>query len=175
MGYRYQLVTATLPDEAVAGDKANITIRIRNAGFAPLYNERHAYLVLKNGTESYAVMLQSDPRRWLPNNAVTTINEQVTIPSEVPAGTYQLYLHMPDASASLASDPRYAIRFANANVWEETTGMNSLNAMLTVTTATDGIDNTAAPAETQAYDILGRPVNSDYQGIVIQNGKKHIQ
>lgn len=132
MGYRYQLVTATLPDQAAIGGTANVNIQIKNVGYAPLYNERHVYLVLKNGTQKYSIQLQSDPRRWLPNDAVTTINEQITIPTSVPEGTYQMYLHMPDKYASLASDPRFSVRFANTGVWDATTGMNSLNASVTI-------------------------------------------
>ena len=63
---------------------------------------------------------------------VTTINEQITIPSNVPAGTYQMYLHLPDAYASIAANPKYAVRFANSNVWDATTGMNNLNASITI-------------------------------------------
>ena len=137
MGYRYQLVTATFPASANAGGKANINMQIKNVGYAPLYNERHAYIVLKNGNKTYSVQLQSDPRRWLPNDAVTTINEQITIPSNVPAGTYQLYLNMPDAASTLANNPKFSIRFANVNVWEASTGMNKLNATITIQSGTD--------------------------------------
>jgi len=132
LGYRFQLVTATFPEAANVGEKANINIQIKNVGFAPLYNERHAYIVLKNGSKSYSIALQTDPRRWLPNDVVTTINEQITIPTSVPVGTYQLYLHLPDAASSLASDPRFAVRFANADVWDSGTGMNKLNASITI-------------------------------------------
>ena len=136
MGYRYQLVKATLPDQAAAGGKANVNIQIKNVGYAPLYNERHAYIVLKNNTNTYSIKLASDPRRWLPAGTVTTINEQITIPSNVPVGSYDLYLHMPDKYASLAADPRYAVRFANTNVWDSITGMNKLNASINITEAT---------------------------------------
>ena len=37
------------------------------------------------------------------------------------------------------------------------------------------IENTTDSQNTQAYDVLGRPVDSNYHGIVIQNGKKRIQ
>ena len=130
MGYRYQLITATLPDEVTQNSTALFQLKLRNVGYAPLYNERHAYIVLKNGSNTYPIMLQSDPRRWLPNGVETTINENLLIPAGIPAGTYQLYLHLPDAAASLAADPRYAIRFANTNVWDAATGMNSLNASI---------------------------------------------
>ena len=137
MGYRYQLTTATFPTSANPGGKASITLNIKNVGYAPLYNERHAYIVLKNGSTKYQIQLQSDPRTWLPNNVVTTISEQITIPSNVPNGTYQLYLYLPDASSSLAADPRFAVRFANKlsgnDIWDSTLGMNNLGASIQIT------------------------------------------
>ena len=133
MGYRYQLVKGTYSDQVAAGNKLSVNLQLKNVGYAPLYNERHAYIVLKNGNKTYPIQLASDPRTWLPNGVVTTINEQLTVPTNVPDGTYQLYLYLPDAYASIASDPRYAVRFANTNVWEAATGMNKLNASVTVT------------------------------------------
>ena len=132
MGYRYQLVSASLPDQAVAGAKANINIKIKNVGYAPLYNERPAYIVLKSGNNSYKIKLQSDPRTWLPNGVVTTVNEQITIPADIPSGSYQMYLYMPDKYASIADNPAYAVRFANNGVWEASTGMNKLNASVVI-------------------------------------------
>lgn len=134
MGYRYQLVNATLPEAANAGDKVSIALNIKNVGYAPLYNERPAYLVLKKGAATYSIKLATDPRRWLPNGVTTAINEQVTIPNSVPDGVYELYLNLPDAYESIASDPRYSVRFANAEVWDETSGMNSLLASITIGT-----------------------------------------
>jgi hypothetical protein len=174
LGYRYQLISATLPDKGTAGQQTQIRIQLRNTGFAPLYNERHAYIVLRDESKTYSIALQSDPRRWLPNDAVTTIEETITLPADIPAGTYRLYLHMPDASASLADDPRYAVRFANTDVWDAATGMNSLHASLVITDSASGIDRTTAPNDAAAYDVLGRPVNSNYRGIVIQKGYKRI-
>ena len=133
MGYRYQLVSGSFSDQVAPGGKLSVNLQIRNTGYAPLYNERHAYIVLKNGNKVYSLQLNSDPRRWLPNDAVTTINEQLTVPTNVPAGTYQLYIHMPDKYASLASNPKFSIRFANqGNLWEASTGMNKLNASVVV-------------------------------------------
>ena len=103
-----------------------------------MYNERAVYIVLKNSAHRYAIKLQSDPRRWLPNGVITDINEQITLPSYVAEGTYSMYLHMPDAYESLANDPRYAVRFANENIWDATTGMNKLNANIQVSNADPG-------------------------------------
>lgn len=137
MGYRFQLVSATLPDQAHAGSNATVNIRIKNVGYAPLYNERHAYIVFKNQQSEFRVQLQSDPRSWLPNGVVTTINEQIQIPGNAVNGTYQMYLYLPDAYASIASNPAYAVRFANSNVWEAATGMNKLNASVTISGGSD--------------------------------------
>ena len=134
MGYRFQLISGTYAEQAKAGEKASVSIQLKNVGYAPLYNERPAYIVLKNSSHTYKVRLASDPRTWLPNGAVTTINEQVKVPSTVATGTYQLYLYLPDAYSSLASNPAYSVRFANSgSLWDSSTGMNKLNAQIQVT------------------------------------------
>lgn len=136
MGYRYQLVSGTYSDEAAQGGKLSVHMQIRNTGFAPLYNERPAYIVLKAQTAPYTTypfQLDADPRTWLPNGVVSEVNEEITIPAELPQGVYQLYLYLPDAYASLANDPRYAVRFANADVWDSETGLNALGATVTIT------------------------------------------
>ncbi len=187
LGYRYQLRESDITDNVAPAGKCNVTISICNVGCAPLYHERHAYLVLKNSSKTYSIQLQSDPRRWLPNGVVSVINEKVDIPADIPAGTYNLYLYMPDRHEELASNPRYAIRFANEDVWSETTGMNDLKTTVTVSsdapkdpgdlpeipgTALDDITFDTTDAEW--YDLLGRRVSTDYQGIIISNGKKYM-
>lgn len=135
LGYRFQLVSANLPNEAAPGGKASVTLKIKNMGFAPLYNERPAYIVLKNSSKSYRLKLAADPRTWLPNGVVSTVSEQLTLPSDIATGNYQLYLYLPDKYESIASNPKYAVRFANSDVWEESTGMNNLKATMKVSSS----------------------------------------
>ena len=132
MGYRYNLLDAQFSDQAAPGGKANITIRVRNDGYAPIYNKRTAYVVLKNGNKTYPIALKADPRRWLPNGYVSWINEQIDLPSDMPEGTYQLYLWLPDQYESIKNDSRFAVRFANTNVWDANTGYNNLNASIVI-------------------------------------------
>lgn len=132
MGYRYQLVSGTYSNEVEPGGDLSVNLKIRNAGYAPLYNERPAYIVLKNNSHTVSLKLASDPRKWLPNGEVVTINEKLKIPADIPGGAYELYLHMPDAYATIASNPRFAVRFANKDIWVSSTGMNKLNATVTV-------------------------------------------
>ena len=133
LGYRLQLISATFPNTAEAGGNMAISMQIRNVGCASLYNERPAYIVLKDQNSEYRIQIASDPRRWAPNNAVTTISETLTLPSNIPSGTYQIYLYLPDASPSITADPRYAVRFANVGTWDASTGMNDLLCSVSVT------------------------------------------
>jgi len=136
MGYRYTMTEAILGDSAAPGGKMNVTVLIRNTGYAPIYNERPVELVLKGEglpDTGYRIQTTADPRRWKPNNKLSAINEQVEIPADLPEGTYHLYLHMPDKYESIASDPRYAVRFANEDVWDPETGLNDLGAEVVIT------------------------------------------
>lgn len=140
MGYRYNLLQAQFSDEVAPGGQMSVTIRLQNVGYAPLYNERTVWLVLLNAQDSvYKIPLQTDPRRWLPNGEKTTIDEQVDIPTDMRAGTYHLYLWLPDKYESIAADPRYAVRMANVNIWDETTGWNDLQADVTISSTATGI------------------------------------
>lgn len=151
LGYRYQLTSAVLPSKGTIGKVVNVQLNIKNVGYAPLYNERHAYIVFKNGSKTYTVQLASDPRTWLPNGATTAINENITLPSNMTAGTYTMYLWLPDASASIANDSKFAVRFANSNVWESSTGYNKLNASIVVS-ATGGDE--PGPTPTPSVDPI---------------------
>jgi hypothetical protein len=50
----------------------------------------------------------------------------------LPADSYELLLHLPDAAASLAALPAYAIRLANRELWEPETGYNALRASISI-------------------------------------------
>ena len=172
MGYRYNLLDAQFGDSAAPAGKLNVTIRLRNSGYAPLYNERTVYLVLKNSNNTYSLPLGADPRRWSPNNAISAINEQVNIPENIPAGTYHLYLHLPDKYSSIAADPRYAVRLANTGVWDATTGWNDLGANVVI--------SNAAPLEpgdlpTVIVDALPAPTDQNSRARkIFENGTLYI-
>jgi len=133
MGYRFQLEEATIPEAITAPDSLSVSLRIRNAGYASPYNERHAYVVLYNDQKTYALSLASDPRLWAPNGELTSINEKLALPKGIRSGKYDVALWLPDVGYLIQDDPRFAIRFANKDVWDETTGYNELGLQLTVT------------------------------------------
>lgn len=133
LGYRFQLNTATFPQAAAIGSPLAVTLKIKNTGFAAPFNERNAYIVLKNLTTNqvYPIMMATDPRTWLGPNEIT-ITENLTLPANLTAGNYKLYLSLPDSSPTLAVKPEYAIRMANDNVWESITGYNNLNHTINI-------------------------------------------
>lgn len=145
MGYRFQLTEGTFPATATIGGTMSVTLKIKNTGYAPLYNERHAYIVLKNtDNNTYRIQLQSDPRSWRPDQT-TTITENLTLPANIAEGTYTLYLNLPDADSRIATNPAFSVRFANTNIWEQSTGYNKLNTQITI--SKNGGGDTPQPEE----------------------------
>ena len=173
MGYRFQLLSASFDAQVVAGTSMNVQLNIKNVGYAPLYNERYAYIVLKNNTNTYSIPLSSDPRTWAPNDATTAINEYITLPATMAPGVYDLYLYLPDASSSIAANPKYAVRFANQGIWESATGYNILNKQVEVTIAAcSGANGTGstftAPGNT--YMQNASAASMSITGVTASNG-----
>ena len=103
---------------------------LTNHGFAALYNERPVDLVLRNAEgqlrKRYS-LTEIDPRLWKPG-VCTRFAVTVTLPDDLAPGDYDWHLHLPDASPRLAQDPRFAVRFANKDCWNEDTGEHRLIA-----------------------------------------------
>ena len=127
LGYRLQIVTAAYSTKHSAGSDLSVKITLQNTGFAAMYNPRKVELVLvsADGKTEYTAVLPDDPRQWLPGKSVA-IERTIALPADIADGSYKLYMALPDASASLANNPNYAVRLANRDVWDEATGRNSL-------------------------------------------------
>lgn len=133
LGYRFELLSGTFTGSTKAGRLFRYSIRLTNVGFAALYNPRDVEIVLRNKSDGdrYAAELKIDPRFWQPGDTVDVAGT-VGVPSSLPAGTYSVYLNLPDPAPSLHFRPDYSIRFANSGVWEKETGYNNLHANLIV-------------------------------------------
>ena len=57
----------------------------------------------------------------------------------MPAGSYQLALRLADPEPRLRELPRYAIAFANVDMFDEETGLNQLDSTVSVS---NGIEAT---------------------------------
>lgn len=142
-GYRFELVSSSVPSSVTRTQNLAMSFNIKNVGFASPYNPRRLELMLRNTTtkQVYRVRLTTgslrpvntnlDPRFWQPGTT-TTVNVNSPLPANIPTGTYELLLNLADPYGSLYARPEYSIRFANTGVWESTTGYNSLQQTVSV-------------------------------------------
>lgn len=129
MGYRLALTSADFNEQVRPGGILNLTVNITNTGFASIMNPRPLYVVLveRDNISLYKTKLELDPRTWEPGTA--TFTAKLHVPSNIADGEYQLALWLPDGYESLRDNPLYAVRFANENIWDETTGLNVLGKL----------------------------------------------
>ncbi len=140
LGYRLVMDQGTYASQATQGGSMDFSLTLRNVGFAAPYNPRPVELVLRSTTSgsTYTIPFSgdnADPRFWLPEGNIT-LAESLILPTNVPAGDYELLISLPDTSNNniIANRPEYAIQLANKDTWEPATGYNRLNHTLTVGT-----------------------------------------
>ena len=132
LGYRLSLTSADFNEQVRPGGMLNLTINLQNTGFASIINEHPLYVVLSPAlTEAagkdageFRVQLDIDPRTW--ESGTVSFTAKLHVPSNAREGEYQLALWLPDAYESLQTNPQYSVQFANANIWDESTGLNVL-------------------------------------------------
>jgi hypothetical protein len=126
LGYRLELEAVSFPETVVPGAAMDVTIRMRNDGYAPMYNARPVFLVVDDD----AIALPDDPRRWAPGEIV--VRAHVRAPPGLATGPHRLALWLPDADPRLQTPERaalFAVRIGGAT-W--TDGYNVLTESLTV-------------------------------------------
>lgn len=134
LGYRLRLDDAHVPLQAHTGQALTVRFNIVNEGWAAPFNPRRVELVLRSklGGHLLRFPVRVDPRRWQPDTAPYNVTAVIDIPNDVTEGEYDLLLNLPDPMPSLATRPEYAIRLANRDIWEPTTGFNRLQTTITV-------------------------------------------
>lgn len=174
LGYRLQLVAGRFRTEAQPGQAIPLTLEFQNVGFAAPFNPRGLELVLRHtvtGQKLFAALSRdTDVRRWPPGTN-HVLNTQLALPPDLPLGSYDLLLNLPDPAPTLYGTIAYSVRLANSNalssvgtvlgdVWEPATGYHRLRKSLTVNaTATNSLPNgTEIPvlkfsAVVETYDV----------------------
>ena len=131
MGYRFRLISATMPVVLRPGEAFAIQLVMANDGFARIMNPRSVEVVLRNTTDGAKHVIRVDGPRgnrlWFPGPGETVSR---TIPGILPAnlasGEWEMFLNLPDPYESLHDRPEYSIRLANVGTWEAVTGYNRL-------------------------------------------------
>ena len=127
LGYRFGLANGTYADSARPGGGLPVVLVLTNTGWAAPFNPRPVEVILRNPVDSaeYFVRLPADPRFWGAGDTVR-ISVTIGVPSDMPAGEYEMFLNLPDPSETLRFKPEFAMRLANGGVWEAATGYNRL-------------------------------------------------
>lgn len=123
LGYRFVLRSSRFTQD---GPVIRASIQLENVGFARAFVHRNVFLVFRNvvsGVEE-RVLVQTDVRTWEGQLALDASLEVASLA----VGSYDVFLHVPDRRLTPRSE--YAIRFANKNVWNSTTGMNKLGRLV---------------------------------------------
>ncbi|SDL18434.1 DUF4832 domain-containing protein [Siphonobacter aquaeclarae] len=127
LGYRLELQELTYTAELPASAMCNWAVTLINRGFSTLHNPRKVYFVLldTSGNIVATIPADADSGSWQPYNpsdsfsydpVVYTVSSGNRKLPKLRPGTYRLGLWMPDGTALLKNDARYAVRVANSGV-----------------------------------------------------------
>lgn len=130
LGYRFELEKAFLTQKPKAGEAFTADLTVNNVGFAAPANKRDVELIfvsVADPSKKFVYPQTADPRFWMGGE-----KQKCTLSCTLDAGMkgeYKMYINLPDPYPSLHDDPRYSIRLANENMWEEETGYNYLTTI----------------------------------------------
>lgn len=183
LGYRFYLTKSVMQNTSKPGGVVELTVKLRNNGWATPYNPRKVEIVLKHTVsgKTFILPIDEDPRRWSLTDT-TTIEVNAGLPQHIAPGSYKVYLHLPDPEKTLYGNPDYSIRMANTETWDAATGYNDLHHTLVVSTSASvppyigGDYFTALPAVELHTTIAVDGESSDWQNVpVLTNGTSVLQ
>ncbi|MGY1735341.1 DUF4832 domain-containing protein [Geodermatophilus sp. SYSU D00684] len=129
LGHRLRLVSGSFPGTARPGQTVSLVLTLTNDGWAAPLSDRPVQVVFRQGGQTVAVPVPVQVRSLTPGTS-RTFALDVAVPTA--PGPWALALALPDAAPSLAGNPAYAVRLANAGLWDPVTGRNDLRHVLTV-------------------------------------------
>lgn len=127
LGYRIVLQKVEYETEATKGGAHEMTLTLKNVGWASPHNPRNVEIVITSidGLKKEVFKLDEDPRFWFTDEEIE-LKAKINIPSGMESGTYNVYLNLSDPTDALKDKPDFSIQCANTGVWESTTGYNKL-------------------------------------------------
>ncbi len=140
LGYRFRLISSKIQNEVQPENTFGIEIKLTNDGFAAPFNPRNVEIILRHKTNGAAYKVKvanANPQQWYTGD-IQTINFEAGIPSTIVHGNYEVFVNLLDPRTSLQNHPNYAIRLANENTWESTTGYNHLQHEIVVNGSAEG-------------------------------------
>ncbi len=139
LGYRFELQQATISDSIKPSGIFNLDFQIANYGFASPFNPRNLEIILRNtiSLQRYRLVTDVDPRFWTAGDTVY-VNITAGIPAGMEEGNYSAFIFLADPENRLHDNPDFAIRLANQDLWEDSTGYNFLNHIVKITNNAGG-------------------------------------
>jgi hypothetical protein len=117
MGYRLQLDSATHDTQAARGGAVALAVNLRNVGWARMFSDRSLVVQLRHRSTGAIITGKAGNLATLAPQATssTAVPVSVAIPGDAPTGDYDVYLSAPDVFAATAGNPKFSVRFANAD------------------------------------------------------------
>jgi hypothetical protein len=100
----------------------------RNVGFASMWNDRPAKIVLDDGTKRWVADLTAyDVFHRVAGGTGGILVARLRVPASAHVGKAKIELWLPDASPSIADRPEFSVRIASKEIaWDEAHGTNVL-------------------------------------------------
>ena len=142
LGYRIQIDSAIIADSVNPGDDLNFSLYLTNIGYAAPTHYKPIQFVFTNASSGEQISIEysgvnGDIRHWLPGTI--ELSGSIVLPADMQDGNYSLGVRFPDQDTVLSSNPAYSIQLANVGLWNEETGINGLNHIVTVGKGGEGI------------------------------------
>ncbi|MBS7808481.1 DUF4832 domain-containing protein [Variovorax sp. PCZ-1] len=117
IGYRIELQNLEHSTSVARGSAISFALTLRNTGWARLMNDRPLVIRIETaqGQVVHTETVSARTLRMLGAGQSQRVQMNGVVPSSVAAGRYRLTVAAPDAATTLAANPIYAIRFANAD------------------------------------------------------------
>ncbi len=133
LGYRLRLEKSKISKLVRPGGKFKLDLELINEGWASPYNPRLVEVILRNirGHKEYYLPVNEKPGQWMPNE-INNIHIAGYIPKNIESGKYEVLINLPDPNLNLYNRPEYSIRLANKNMWEASTGYNSILSSISI-------------------------------------------
>ena len=132
LGYRIVLENAVLPKVASTATGLKAVLQLENKGYASPYNPRPVQLILRNKKTGKLFKLDFNTKiqNWF--SGTVKLQQQFILPANIIKGEYEMLLNLPDGYKSLQKNTAYSIHLANENIWEASTGFNSLQHIIQI-------------------------------------------
>lgn len=115
LGYRFQLDGVAHAAGVARGGTLRVEVDLRNVGWARIFSARKLVATLRDPATGRSVAASAGDLRSLAPSASRSSRIAAELRVDAPPGRYELFLSAPDVHASTHDDPRFSVRFANAD------------------------------------------------------------